>query len=223
MSITRTEQVACGCGAPVEIDLCDSLNAERHPHLRERVMHRRLHTAICVACARVTIVEHQFLYVDLARRQVLGVFARADRDDADDRAREVEAMFERWFRGDAPRWMRELAERCLVRACFGLEELREKLVADEAGLDDLALEALKCVVLAGDPGFRDVGAATLRLDRVERDLLELVAVDADDLPCGAEVQVARAELARLPRGAALLAAYPGIAAGPHVSMLRLAR
>src|SRR5512144_2528551 len=112
MSITRTDHLTCPCGTEVAIDLCDSLNGERHPHLRERVMHRRLHTARCTACARTTIVEHRFLYVDLGRRQVLGVFAREDRDDA--RAREVEAMFERWFRGDAPRWMRDVAERCLV-------------------------------------------------------------------------------------------------------------
>jgi hypothetical protein len=78
------------------------------------------------------------------------------------------------------------------------------------------------VVLAGDPRFRQAGVMTLRLDRVTADTLELVGVDGDDLPRDGRVQVPRAELDRLPGTAALLATYPGIAAGPHVSVLRLA-
>jgi AcrR family transcriptional regulator len=125
------------------VEVADSLNAERHPHLRQRVLDRELHGVRCVGCARTIVVENRFLYVDLARRQVLGVFQRADREDADRHAREVEAMFARWFQRDAPRWIRDRSARCLVRACFGLEELREKLVGDDAGLDDLAIEALR--------------------------------------------------------------------------------
>jgi hypothetical protein len=224
MSITGSERIACaGCGAALEIEVVDSLNAERHPQLRQRVLDRQLHTARCT-CGRLTAIERDFLYVDLARRQVLGVFPRADRYAPDASARRLAATFDRWFRGDAPAWLRTLAERCLVRACFGLEELREKLVGDDAGLDDLAVEVAKCIVLAGDPRFRAALVAALRLDAVRAGALELLAMDTSDRPLGVVVRVPREDVDALAARstAELLAAYPGIAAGPHVSMLRLA-
>lgn len=224
MSITGSERIACArCGADLVVDVVDSLNAERHPHLRQLVLDRRLHTARC-ACGRLAMIERDFLYVDLGRRQVLGVFPRAERQAPDASARRLADTFDRWFRTEAPAWVRELAERCLVRACFGLEELREKLVGDEAGLDDLAVEVAKCIVLAQDPRFRAAEVAALRLDAVRDGALELLAMDGGDRPLGVVVRVPRGDVDELAaRGTAeLLAAYPGIAVGPHVSMLRLA-
>jgi hypothetical protein len=221
MSITRSELLTCTCGATVAVGIVDSLNAERHPELRQRVLDRMLHVSACQACRRAVVVEHRFLYCDLGRRQIIGVFTRADRANADACARDVEAMFDRWFRYDAPLWLRDLAEHCLVRAVFGLEELREKLVADAAELDDLALEALKLHILAQDPALREAGILTLSLDRVRDDLLELVALGADECPRDA-LHVPRSALAALPTGVAAYEAYPGLAAGPHVSLLRLA-
>jgi hypothetical protein len=222
MSITHSEAMACPCGAEVRVELADSLNADRHAHLKQRVLERVLHVGRCHSCARTIVVDHRFLYVDLGRRQIIGVFRSSDRNDADDCAHAVEDMFDRWFRRDAPLWIRELAEQCLVRAVFGLEELREKIVADDAGLDDLALEALKCHLMAEDPALRAAGVATLRLDRVDGDHLDLVAVDLDDQPCHGVLRVPRAELARMPAGVAAYAVYPDLAAGPHVSLMRLA-
>jgi CpXC protein len=223
MSITSSERISCaGCGAALVVDVVDSLNAERHPHLRQRVLDRQLHTARC-ACGRVAVIERDFLYVDLDRRQVLGVFPRAERRAPDACARRIAETFERWFRTDAPAWVRELSGDCLVRACFGLEELREKLVGDAAGLDDLAVEVAKGIVLAQDPRFRAAEVAALRLDAVRDGSLELLAMDVDDHPIGVVVRVPRSDVDQLASRstAELLAAYPGIAVGPHVSILRL--
>ena len=220
MSITRTESFPCPCGELLTVDLVDSLNADRHPLLRKMVIDRQLHVARCEKCERSIVVETSFLYVDLGRRQVLGVFGRNDRGDADACARIHQDTFERWFVQEAPEWIKRLSQKCLVRVCFGLEELREKLVADEAGIDDYALEALKCVLLAQDPRFRKDEVATLRLDRVDGKVLELLTVDFDDLPLGRRVRVRRDELDQLPL-AALRAAFPKLAVGPHVSVLRL--
>lgn len=167
-------------------------------------------------------IDRSFLYVDLDRRQVLGVFPRDARAEADQHARHLQDTYERWFCTDASQWIRERAQTCLVRACFGLEELREKLVADEARLDDYRLELLKCLLLAQDPQFESAEVATLRLDRVTDDgMLELFAVDMRDRPLDIAVQVPRDELRELPIDV-MRAAYPQVAVGPHVSMLRLA-
>jgi CpXC motif protein len=225
MSITSSVRVACpGCGCPLAIDVVDSLNAERHPHLRQQVLERRLHAARC-PCGRTTVLERELLYVDLGRRQVLGVFPPDERRAPEASAHRIAAAYERWFCTDAPAWVRELGARCLVRACFGLEELREKLVGDDAGLDDLAVEIAKGIVLARDPELRAAEVAALRLDAVDRDELALIAMDAEERPLGLVIRVPRADvdaIAARPT-AELLAAYPGIASGPHVSVLRLAR
>lgn len=221
MSITRTEAFACPCGETIVADVVDSLNAHRHPLLRQSVLDRRLHTATCKACGRVITLDKRFLYVDLERRQVLGVFPRDARADADQHARHLQDTYERWFCTDATQWIRERAATCLVRACFGLEELREKLVADEAHVDDYRLELLKCIVLAQDPQFEAANVATLRLDRVtDDDMLELITVDAHEQPLGSALQIPRSELRALPVDV-MRTAYPQVAAGPHVSMLRL--
>src|SRR5690348_7568719 len=197
MSITSSVRIACaGCGLPLAIDVVDSLNAERHPHLRQQVLDRRLHAARCT-CGRTAVLERELLYVDLGRRQVLGVFPPDERraPPAGPRpgaagppgwgwppapapgrgagargprapeacARRIAAAHERWFCTDAPAWVRELGTRCLVRACFGLEELREKLVGDDAGLDDLAVEIAKGIVLARASQLRAAEVAALRL------------------------------------------------------------
>lgn len=221
MSITRTEAFACACGETIVANVVDSLNAHRHPLLRQSVIERRLHTATCKACNRIITIERQFLYVDLERRQVLGVFPRDARAEANTHARHLQDTYERWFCTDASQWIRQRAETCLVRACFGLEELREKLVADEANVDDYRLELLKCIVLAQDRQFEAEAVATLRLDRVTDDgMLDLFAVDIRDQPLGITVQVPREELRELPVDV-MRAAYPQVAVGPHVSMLRL--
>ncbi|HEY5951332.1 MAG TPA: CpXC domain-containing protein [Kofleriaceae bacterium] len=222
MSITRTDSFVCPCGATVVVDVVDSLNADRHPLLRQSVLDRRLHTATCKPCGRVTAVEQRFLYVDLERRQVLGVFPRNARTEADRHARHLQDTYERWFCTDASQWIRERAKTCLVRACFGLEELREKLVADEARVDDYRLELLKCILMAQDPRYEAEQVATLRLDRVTDDgMLELVPVDANDQPLGWAVSVPRDGLGQVPVEAMRHAFR--IAVGPHVSMLRLAQ
>jgi hypothetical protein len=222
VSITRTDAFTCPCGEPVVVDVVDSLNAHRHPLLRQSVLDRRLHTTTCKACSRVTTVEQRFLYIDLERRQVLGVFPRTARSDADHHARHLQDTYERWFCTDAPGWIRDRAKTCLVRACFGLEELREKLVADDAHIDDYRLELLKCIVMAQDPRFEAEHVATLRLDRVsDDDMLELVAIDANDQPLDLVVEVPRSELAHVPVDE-MQRGFPRLAVGPHVSMLRLA-
>src|SRR5688572_26194888 len=220
MSITRTEAFPCPCGAMLVVELCDSLNAGRHPHLRKAVLDRELHAKRCDACTRTLVIEHRFLYVDLERKQVLGVFSRGERDDPNPCAQQLEETFERWFRRDAPASVQRIAEQCLVRVCFGLEELREKLVADDAGISDYALEALKCVVLGQDPRFRDGLVSTLRLERADAATLDLLTVDFHDRPLGDVVRVPREELDQLPL-AAMRAAFPMLAVGPHVSVLRL--
>jgi len=227
MSQTQTHEVRCRCGATVSVFCADSINAERHPHMRDAILSRSLHVFRCGACGSSLSVDKSLLYVDLVRRELYGVHP------ASERAREREhgeALIATWSSavGDtAGAAARELfdGDRFHVRLCYGLEELREKIALHDAGLRDLPLEALKAETLAASEELRKLSVVALRLDGVrEGGGLVLLAERPTDPPTlldlGLVVDRARYDaLAALP-WQDLLARFPGIAAGPHVSMLR---
>lgn len=213
MSLTTSVRVRCRCGTFVDGTLFRSLNAEDHPEAREAVLDRSLHSLLCDQCGQLHSVEHAFAYVDMERRQLFGVFPEASRLDP---RPWLELTVQSWEQAGRP-------DDVLVRAVFGLEELREKLVLHEAGLDDLALEVLKGDLLAHG-GFRELGVATLFLDSVHDDTLVFVPFS------GPEQKLDRPEPVSVKRslydtyhrlGRRLLEVRPGIASGPHVSVLRL--
>jgi hypothetical protein len=219
VSITLERRVACACGADVAITLCESLNAARHPALRDAVLARTLHTARCERCGQTVVVAARFTYVDLDRRQLIGVYLPEDRRQERVCGEELVGAYQRFF-VDGPPVMQAIAGDLLVRVVFGYEELREKLVGDAAALPDLAVEAAKYDLL-GDARLRAVSAATLRLDEVREGALHLFAEDAEGRPRPVSLAVPRDVVDAMPPRDELLAAYPGIASGPHVSLLRL--
>jgi hypothetical protein len=224
MSITVPHDLACHCGETLHVQVVDSLNAGRHPALRAQVMDRSLHTFECHYCGRTTVVEKPFLYLDFERRQMIGVYPREDLARARECAEHVMEVYCQRLRDDAPELVRERAKDFLVRVVFGYEELREKLVADEAALSDLVLEALKCELIAGDERIRTAGVVTLRLDEVRTNGdLAFIGDWMVPPPLPLTLTVARAAYDEVAAGrATLLERIPGLASGPHVSLLRLA-
>jgi hypothetical protein len=211
----------------------DSINAERHPHMRQAVLDRRLHVFRCTACDVGIVVEKHFWYIDLSRRQFYGVFPTAERANERACARAVFDAYELALGSKAGAAARLLFARddVHVRACFGNEELREKMVVQEAGLLDLALEVLKATILVESQRFGPVdlarlGVQTLRLDHVEEngDLafhFEQATASPKPLEIGMVVPRAHYEALAAVPWQELHAKHPGIAAGPHVSLLRL--
>jgi hypothetical protein len=227
MSQTQSHEVRCRCGATVSVFCADSINAERHPHMRDAILSRTLHVFRCGACGSSLTVDKPLLYVDLVRRELYGVHPASERG----REREHgEALIATWSvtvgerAGAAARSLFDGAS-FHVRLCYGLEELREKIVAHQAGLRDLPFEALKAETLAGSEELRKLSVVALRLEAVRDggDLVLLAERPTDPptlLDIGLVVGRARYDaLASLP-WQDLLARFPGIAAGPHVSMLR---
>ena len=244
MSQTATREIECSCGARVAVFVADSINAERHPHMRQAVLDRRLHVFTCSACDGGIVVENRFWYLDLGRGQFYGVWPNRDRAGERALGEAVVNEFELALGEQAGATARALfnaeafedhpepeRKRHLVRLCFGNEELREKIIAREAGLSDLALEALKARVLAeirelGQVDLVRLGVRTMRLDHVEDsgDLafyFEQATSPARVLEIGMVVPRAHYEAFAAIPWQDLLATYKGIASGPHVSLLRL--
>lgn len=229
MSILQTFVLDCDCGARVETECCLSINAERHPQLRAALLDRTLHQFQCGACGGSLAVEKKLAYVDLPRCEFYSVAPERDRGDERALAEDAVAAWQLAFGSQAPVSVGALfdLERFAVRLCFGLEELREKVVAREAGLDDLSLEIVKAELMAGNAEWAGLGVRTLRLDHVEPDgrlafLLERASEPPSVLDVGVVAARARHdELAKAP-WRELVDGHPGIAWGPHVSLLRLA-
>ncbi len=226
MSITRTERVGCACGTPVTITVADSLNAGRHPHLKQALLERSLHVFRCEACGAPLVIEKELLYFDFERRQLFSMYPRHERAREAACSAEVKRAYEAWMQARAPQFIVDHGKQFLVRVCFGYEELREKIVIDDAGLSDLVVEAVKLDVLATDPWFERAGVITLRLDAVlpDRSLRLLPEWLAPPPP---EVEPKVATVARAiydevdARFDDILVHHPGLAAGAHVSLLRL--
>lgn len=229
MSITAVREVVCRCGAPVRVFVATSVNAERHPHMREAILRRTFHVFECGACHQPVGIDKEFLYVDLTRREFYGVFPLAAAADPAPCARKIAEAFDTALGPGAGEAVQPLADGMRVRVCFGVEELREKIVARSAGLTDLALEVLKADILAANPELAQLGVQTLRLEGVGEDAnLGLLLEQAGDPPRLLQDRALTVERAAYDAFAAqpwqdLVARLPGIVSGPHVSLLRLAR
>jgi hypothetical protein len=226
MSITRSERVGCACGTPLAITVADSLNAGRHPHLRQAILDRQLHVFRCDACGRGLVIEKDLLYVDFERQQFFCTYPRHERAREAELSAEVKRAFALWMQERAPKLIADASAGFLVRVCFGYEELREKIVIDDAGLSDLVIEAVKLDLLPADPWFRENGVVTLRLDAVLPDgSLRFLPEWSEAPPAEVEPKVASVSRAIYDEVDAkfdsILAHHPGLAAGAHVSLLRL--
>lgn len=225
MSILRDEQIVCACGTPVRMTVADSLNAGRLPHLKHALLDRTLHVFRCDACQRLLVVEKDVMYFDFDRRQFFCMYPRTERANEAALGAQVMGAYQRWLNENAPPFVASAGKEFLVRVCFGYEELREKVVIDDAGLSDLVIEALKLDILTADPWFEEAGVATLRLDAVTDDgSLRLVPEFLEPPPAGEPrvVTVQRALYDAVDdRFDDILRHHPGLAKGAHVSLLRL--
>lgn len=225
MSILRDEQVVCACGTPVRMTVADSINATRLPHWKQALLDRTLHVFRCDACQRLLVVEKDVMYIDFDRRQFFCMYPRTERANEAALSAQVKRAYQLWLNDNAPPFLAEAGKDFLVRVCFGYEELREKVVIDDAGLSDLVVEALKLDILTAEPWFEQAGVVTLRLDAVAEDgALRLVPEFLEPPPAGEpKVVTASRELYNAvdDRFDDILGHHPGLAAGAHVSLLRL--
>ncbi len=138
--------------------LADCLNIGRTPAARQQVLDRTLHRL--EAGGRAMQVEKAFFYLDTARGQAFLVQPPRERF----RYVEASALLDRML-AVLPEPMR--AQVSMARVVFGLEELREKIVAAEAGLDDRAVELMKAAVVHDHPVLLKQPRLRLSLDRVD--------------------------------------------------------
>jgi CpXC protein len=145
LSHVEPVELICPCGAVQHVNAADNLHVTDAPAIREAIKLGGFHVFPCPSCGARVRLERLLAYTDFerwhwfavfpdrARQRWTGAVAFAEQSFADTVAERSAPLVQSW----APRF------RPGMRAIFGLESLREKLLAFDAGLDDRVLETLK--------------------------------------------------------------------------------
>lgn len=194
MSIFHPVQFMCPhCAEAVDFQSSNSVNADRRPDLRVAILDGTFQREDCLHCGTGFRAEPQLNYFDVGR----GQWIAAVPGDGVDQWVELEAStreaFAKAFGDEAGAIAQQIGARLKPRLVFGWRALAEKLIADEAGLDDVGLELTKLALMRGldDPPLAvgqqlrltgvDARAQTLSLLIVARDGSEQDA-EALDVP-----------------------------------------
>lgn len=181
MSIFHTVSLSCPhCAQSVDFEACDSVNADRRPDLRAAILEGSFQRMDCPHCGRSFRAAPQLTYLDVGRGQWIAAFP----PEAVGQWVELEAAasraYEQAFGSGASVDAREIGQTLKPRMVFGWHGLVEKLVAAEAGLDDVNLELMKMALLRGldDPPLPIGTQLRLVADLPEEAALLLTTVPA---------------------------------------------
>ncbi|MFZ5526374.1 MAG: CpXC domain-containing protein [Pseudomonadota bacterium] len=165
-------RLACPqCGQAVAMTPCRHVDADREPALRDAILQDTLQRLDCPYCQAALRPEPRLSFADAARGLWVEVFPQDRLGDW--RALEPEAL-------DALRQAQgPSAEGAggAARLVFGWRALREKLLAVDAGLDDVTLEKLKLLLMRDMQEPPLPFGAELRLSEVSIDSLSITVLD----------------------------------------------
>ncbi len=153
MSTWYSHELSCPrCEHPFSEMLAAGLHAKRIPQVRAQILQGELHQVSCPACASPLEIHRRIAYTDFDRFQWVEVAVPEERAEWQRVEAEALARFDRALTGAAP-VIQPLRDQFAVRVVFDLDELRERLVIWDAGLDDGLVECLKLHCLAERPSL----------------------------------------------------------------------
>ena len=149
MTEFKTASIRCpDCGTSTPFELVTGLDAGERPDLREAVLEGRLQREACPGCATVFRIEPAFTYVDAARGQYIGVWPAGVRPEWQDYAERTRQAFDRRVRrGRSVRMLVGQVNGPTRASSSAGPPLVEKLLAQQAGIDDRTLELAKIATL----------------------------------------------------------------------------
>lgn len=133
MSSSHTEKLSCPvCHHAQEFTIWDFVDASAQPELKVRLLAGTLTRMTCEQCGAETDVVHPLMYSDSDYRLLFGLIpGGADTGHLDPRLAEVDP---------------DLASTHQLRLVGSPNELKEKVVLADAGLDDRAVELFKLLL-----------------------------------------------------------------------------
>lgn len=223
MSLFRSTNVSCpNCQKTVNMNGVGSVNADRRPDLRDAILRSDFQDTTCPHCQTSFRLAPEFNYLDVGRHQwIASMPAHRLRDwiECEDAAK---ASFEISYGAKAQASAREIGADLNVRLTFGWPALREKILAQEHGIDDAFLEMLKMETMRRIPSAPLDEGIELRLVDVGDEVLTFVWIDAATEETLQALQIRRTLLEAIVENAE---AWQSIRAkltdGPFVDMQKL--
>lgn len=170
MSIMYPVTLDCPhCGVPFECQRSASVNVDRHPELRAAILDGTFQRETCPHCKATCIIDPHLNYLDVGRGQWFAVFPTDWMDQWDQHEASTTDLYARAFGAEASAAARDIGIDLKPRLVFGWRALGEKLVAADAGLNDVDLELTK-MALIRDLGEQYTVGEQLRLISVDPDL-----------------------------------------------------
>lgn len=181
MSIFKPVHLECpSCGEGVAFQAVASVNAGRAPALRAAILAETFQRETCAACGTSFRLAPRFSLIDHARRLWIAVLPVDRRSAWPEEEVAALAAFERAYGAGASPGIRRIGATLRRRLVFGWSGVREKLLADELGIDDLTLELVKLAVLGSVDAAPIGGDAELRLLGGDATRLGFAWQNADD-------------------------------------------
>jgi len=119
-------------------------------------------------------MEPEFSYMHMGRGQFLAVWPSTAVENFESYEERSRYRFEQAYGADAPPEARDIGRLLTPRIVFGWIGLNEKLIAQDAGVDDVLLELAKLALIRTDPEGTGLSTETeLRLIGVEETKLVL--------------------------------------------------
>jgi hypothetical protein len=119
-------------------------------------------------------MEPELSYMDMRRGQFLAVWPSQAVEDFETYEQRSRSRFEQAYGADAPPEAQDIGRLLTPRVVFGWIALNEKLIAQDAGVDDVLLELAKLALIRTDTDGPGLSVRNeLRLIGVEEDKLVL--------------------------------------------------
>lgn len=149
MSKFETAELRCSCGATFEVMAADSLHVTNIPEVRASIVRGEFHVFRCPSCDARVQLDKLLAYTDFDRWQWFTVFPEQALDMWQDAVQFAERSFVATVEERSAPLVKTWSPkfRPHMRAIFGVQALREKLLIMDAGLDDRTIEALKLQLL----------------------------------------------------------------------------
>lgn len=169
MGVFHPYPVRCACGGTFLAPMADAINAELMPDLRMQLIRGEMHRFTCPNCQEKVTIEKELLYTDFSRNTIIKVMPRKQRFRWKEASESLEDDLQRIPTAILP------PDGNVARVVFGLGELREKLIAQDAGIDDRIVELLKALLIYEHPFLIQIPKLRMDLDNVTSERVEFVA------------------------------------------------
>ncbi len=148
-------------GEEMVVELAIGVNVQRFPQMREKIIDKTFHTFRHPGTGKPFTVEVPFMYTDIERNAFFSVRPPKNRTEWNEHSVALAQVFDK-----VPAALSQPDTRH-SRVVYGLAELREKLIAQDVGVDDRLVELVKVFLIHEHPFLIQKPRLRLMLDAID--------------------------------------------------------